>query len=806
MKRKFIFSIALIVGLGLTLLWSAAIHRGLSADLSYAEAAELNSIPSASTVVGYTTFVVATAYEPNTLDPALDYETTGGEIIQQVYEPLLFYKREKTDEFVPMLATDWSISPNGKVYTFQIRQGVKFHNGNSLTASDVAYSLQRGILQGGTASPQWLFTEAFFGFGIDDVSLLVDPYGGLYDDRSALKQADPTKLLAACQRTKTAIQANDATGEVTLNLAQPWGPFLTTLTGTGGSILDQQWVSQHNGWDGSCSTWQNYYAMTAEEDPFTSIANGTGPFSLKYWTPGTEIVLERNPAYWRTTPMWEGGPQGPAALQQVVFKNVPTDTVRYTMLQNGEADFAVNITPYFDQLDAKVLLRYPQPDGLLGTLDHLTGTLKAYEGGLVGSASDAFYNFNIAPGGPVNFIGSGTWDGKGVPSEFFSDIHVRKAFNYAFDWQRYISEVYSGGAIQRRGPIIAGILGYNTAQPVYSHNTTLALQEFGQAWGGQVIAQGFAITLTYNTGNFQRQKVEEILKSGIEALSPNFQVNVMESTWEQFLAAQSALQLPLFFGGWMQDYPHPHNWVQPYLLGTFARRQSLPQSMSQAYGNKVYECLALTGGAAQTCYEALQNMAYLDAVDLFLAQPTQRKYLRAEVSGFYTSLTLYGNYYYSLSKGPLPVVSTVTPASDQTIDFVQADETTGSVFLPAGSVTETVKIVVTPGTLVSLAPAAYRLAGVSFDIQAYTSTNPLPGLTFPNPVTITVSYNGQAIKPIVEDTLHLFWWNGSEWEDAACGPYVRNLVQDTLQVPVCHFSPFTLAGKTKDIYLPFIKR
>ncbi len=806
MKRKLIFSIALSVGLGLTLLWSASVQRGLSADIKYAEAVELSSSPAASTVLPYTTFVVAALGEPQTLDPALDYEFAGGEIIQQVYEPLLFYKREKTVEFVPMLATDWSISPDGKVYTFHIRQGVKFHNGNSLTASDVAYSLQRGILQGGTSSPQWLYTEAFFGYGIKDISQLVDPAGGLYDDRNALKLADPSKLLAACQSAKAAIQANDATGEITLTLAQPWGPLLMTLAGPWGSILDQQWVSQHSGWDGSCSTWQNYYAMTAEEDPFTSIANGTGPFSLKYWTPGTEIALERNPAYWRTTPMWEGGPQGPAALQQVLFKNVAADITRYGMLMNGQADIATNISAYNSQLDAEVLLRYPQPDGLLGTLDHLTGTLKVYEGGLVGTASDAFFSFNIVPGGPVNVIGSGTLDGEGVPQNFFSDIHVRKGFNYAFDWERYIAEAFSGGAIQRRGPIIAGILGYNAAQPVYSHNSTLALQEFGQAWGGQVIAQGFAITLTYNTGNLQRQKAGEILKSGIEALSPNFHVNIAELEWTQFLAAQRARQLPIFFSGWVQDIPHPHNWVVPYLIGTFAGRQDLPPSMLQDYENKIYECVALTGSAAQTCYETLQNMTYLDAVDLFLAQATQRKYVRAEVRGFYTNMALPGNYYYALSKGPLPVIGTVTPASNQTIQFVQSDETTGSIFLPAGSVTETLKIMITPSTRVSIAPAAYRLAGFSFDIQAYTSPNPLPGLTFPNPVTITLKYDGQTIKPIMEDTLHLFWWNGSAWEEAACGPYVRNLAQDTLQVPVCHISPFALAGKTKDIYLPFITR
>src|SRR5690606_41083458 len=56
-----------------------------------------------------------------------------------------------------------------------------------------------------------------------------------------------------------------------------------------GSILDQDWVVAQGGWDGSCETWQNYYAMTSEEDPLSLVTNGTGPFSLASWEPDVEI-------------------------------------------------------------------------------------------------------------------------------------------------------------------------------------------------------------------------------------------------------------------------------------------------------------------------------------------------------------------------------------------------------------------------------------------------------------------------------------------------------------------------------------
>ncbi|NMC03420.1 MAG: hypothetical protein GYA30_13720, partial [Chloroflexi bacterium] len=96
-----------------------------------------------------TTLNVVTISEGiDSLDPALNYESDGDAIILNVYDQLVTYAGPKATEFVPSLATDWTISDDGKTYTFTIRKGVKFHNGADLTAEDVAYSLQRGVLQG----------------------------------------------------------------------------------------------------------------------------------------------------------------------------------------------------------------------------------------------------------------------------------------------------------------------------------------------------------------------------------------------------------------------------------------------------------------------------------------------------------------------------------------------------------------------------------------------------------------------------------------------------------------------------------
>ena len=76
------------------------------------------------------------------LDPA--YETDGNSfmICDNVYEALVAYKDEST-ALEPGLAEDWEIAPDGKTYTFQLRRGVKFHDGTPFDANSVVFSIVR---------------------------------------------------------------------------------------------------------------------------------------------------------------------------------------------------------------------------------------------------------------------------------------------------------------------------------------------------------------------------------------------------------------------------------------------------------------------------------------------------------------------------------------------------------------------------------------------------------------------------------------------------------------------------------------
>ena len=265
-----------------------------------------------------TTYTRVTFGDIDTMDPGIIYDTASGTLALNVMEPLIQYNREDPNNFVPALALEVPtvdnglISEDGLSYTFNIREGVTFHEGGTLEPHDVAYTFQRNLLQSDPNSAQWLLLEPIMGYNnCFDITEGVDAectYAG--DPEGLVANAAPEDLVAVCEAVKAAVVADDDAGTVTFNNAVPWGPFLATLPPAWGSILDMEWAIENGAWDGSCDTWQNYYAPGSENSELTAIMNGTGPYRLESWTPGEGWVIVANENYWRgdDQPTWEGGP------------------------------------------------------------------------------------------------------------------------------------------------------------------------------------------------------------------------------------------------------------------------------------------------------------------------------------------------------------------------------------------------------------------------------------------------------------------------------------------------------------------
>ena len=654
------------MGLGLSLLLAFAIGacgqpsgapssveapaEGTSGDiLPPTEEAPLSKVPN-------DTFVDVTIGEPESLDPAWTYETTGSMIELNIYDGLIYFDREKPDAFVPNLAEGWEVSDDKLAYSFNLRKGVKFHAGGTLEASDIAYSLHRAMLQDRVDGPMTLFLNPLLGastiegYALDKAGISTDVAEG--EKAPTLDDVSDADARQVCEDVKATVVADDAAGTVTIKVKQPtpWMPQL--LSQPWGSALDKAWMIEQKDWDDSCDTWRQWHDPTAEESVLFDKANGTGPYKLGEWKKGQEITLEANEDYWRTEPAWDGGPSGPAKIKHVVIQKVEEWGTRFAKLSAGEADIIVVPRANIDQVEPMIHTQYDGGDeNAASTVVNPAGTLKLFKGYATLSAEAGLFSLAINPAS--EFIGSGKLDGEGVNADFFSDIHVRKGFNHCFDWDTYIKDALKNEGFQTRGPIIDGLQGYKGDSEVYSFDLKKCEEELVLAWDGKLPTTGFKLTLAYNKGSDSRRTAAEILADSLAQVNPKYLVKVQELEWPTFLDARKNGNLPVSFSGWLADYHDASNWVDPFMAGTgaYARAQKFPEELQKQIDEQIAAGLAETDDAKRDAiYAGLQKMAIDNAIDIFLTQATGRFYVSRQTKGWYHNPLAPGLNFYVLSK------------------------------------------------------------------------------------------------------------------------------------------------------------
>ena len=250
------------------------------------------------------TIVKYTIGDARSLDPADAYDTFSCEIINNVYDRLVTYHGADTTTFYPQLATDWSVSDDGKTWTFHLRKGVKFSNGNDFTADDVVYSFDRVLIMN---SPE------------SGVAWILDQF---------LDVGDTVKV-------------DDYTVE--LHLKEPYGAVLPCLVFSVASIVDKEYVEAHGGVQADTTNeWMKEHPM------------GTGPYMLDHWTRKTEFKLVKNPNYWGG---WEG-----KHVSNVIIKMVDEASTRILALKNGDADFAYIPTANIEDVKGTPGIRFTTGD------------------------------------------------------------------------------------------------------------------------------------------------------------------------------------------------------------------------------------------------------------------------------------------------------------------------------------------------------------------------------------------------------------------------------------------------------------
>ncbi len=201
---------------------------------------------AASTGAGNRPVVAGLTAEPKSLDPAVDTALNDFQILVNIYDGLVTYANGSLKP-VPALATSWTTSDDGTVYTFKLRQGVTFQDGTPFNAGAVKFNFDRMLVKGAPGSDTGPFPLAKQFFGDVQKVTVVDPH------------------------------------TVKFTLKKPSPSFLRNLAYPTGLIVSPTAVKK--------------YGKDFGRHPV-----GTGAFAFKSWTPNQSVVLTANKDYWNGAP------------------------------------------------------------------------------------------------------------------------------------------------------------------------------------------------------------------------------------------------------------------------------------------------------------------------------------------------------------------------------------------------------------------------------------------------------------------------------------------------------------------------
>ena len=245
--------------------------------LSVGLAAALGATAAAQTPVRGGSLTYTYHPEPTAMSTVSTTAVPVALVATKIYDSLLEWEGAEMKP-VPGLAASWTRSDDGRTWTFKLRDGVKWHDGQPFTSADVKFSVEN------IAKAYHSRGRAHFG----DVEAVETP------DKST----------------------------VVFRLKAPVPYFIKAFQPTETPMLP---VHKFAGVDLASA------AAVRQAEVITRAPVGTGPFKLKEWQRGSHIILERNPVYWR-----EGRPY----LDQIILRVLPDGAARAIAFEKGEVDLA----------------------------------------------------------------------------------------------------------------------------------------------------------------------------------------------------------------------------------------------------------------------------------------------------------------------------------------------------------------------------------------------------------------------------------------------------------------------------------
>jgi peptide/nickel transport system substrate-binding protein len=328
---------------------------------------------------------------------------------------------------------------------------------------------------------------------------------------------------------------------------------------------------------------------------------GSGPFTIVRWEPGNLYEFAADPDYWKG---WEN-PHVDGYIHQVSAES----STKRIALQNGDIQMAEWLSPQ----DKTILAKAP---GVVVPMDPSISTYTIKLNNKVGPTSD---------------------------------VNVRRAMSYAFDYDAMI-EILGGFGTRIAGPLSTALAGARQ-DPVYQTDLDKAKEELAKSAD---YADGFEIDFVYVTGLEEERQTGQILADQLSNL--NIKVNVVGMEWANAVALfadaeTSPAMFPIYSGS---DYPDADN----YLWQSFHSSSAGTWTGADHYANPDVDSLleqarAATDEATRTdLYDQVQGIVIDDAVEIYLTSPIEALPHREELVGYqYTPVMGSDPWWYAISIG-----------------------------------------------------------------------------------------------------------------------------------------------------------